>query len=169
MGGRAEAYRAELHSLQDWEPYLKKHSGLPGPRGNLELLAAVVEEGDSDRLWHFSASSDEFVAACGAAGLGRIALLEPEPAMRRLHELASDPRWRVREGVAIGLQRFGREKMRELLAVMRRWARDGATFSAQSLRACASPPCSNRIATPSPCWPFSTASPGRWRSGGTEG
>jgi len=126
MGGRAEAYRAELHSLKDWEPYLKKHSGLPGPRGNLELLAAVVEEGDSDRLWHFSASSDEFVAACGAAGLGRIALLEPEPAMRRLHELASDPRWRVREGVAIGLQRFGREKMRELLAVMRRWARDGA-------------------------------------------
>jgi hypothetical protein len=126
MGGRAEAYRAELRSLENWEPYLKKHSGLPGPRGNLELLAAVVEEGDSDRLWHLSASSDEFVAACGAAGLGRIALLDPQPAMKRLHDMASDPRWRVREGVAIGLQRFGREKMRELLAEMRRWARDGA-------------------------------------------
>jgi hypothetical protein len=125
MGARAEAYRAELRSLKTWEPYLKKHSGLPGPRANLELLAAVVEEADADRLWHFAASADEYLAACGAAGLGRIALLEPDSAMKRLHDLASDPRWRVREGVAIGLQRFGRENMQDLLAVMSRWALDG--------------------------------------------
>jgi hypothetical protein len=125
MGTRVEGYRAELRALDEWEPYLKKHSGLPGPRANLELLAAVVEEGDPDRLWRFSAATDEYVAACGAAGLGRVALIEPESAMKRLHDLASDPRWRVREGVAIGLQRFGRERMDDLLSSMERWAHDG--------------------------------------------
>jgi hypothetical protein len=124
MGGRVDAYRSELRRLEDWEPYLKKHSGLPGPRANLELVAAVVEEGDADRLWKMSASPDEFLALCGTAGLGRIALLEPDTVMTWLHELASDPRWRVREGVAIALQRLGREDMPRLLSVMQAWARD---------------------------------------------
>jgi hypothetical protein len=61
---------------------------------------------------------------CGTAGLGRIALLEPDTVIKRLHELASDARWRVREGVAIALQRIGREDMPGLLAVMRDWAGD---------------------------------------------
>ena len=124
MGPRLEAYRAELRQLTDWEPYLKKHSGLPGPRANLELVAAVVEEGDPDRLWRLSASRDEFLALCGTAGLGRIALLEPDTVMKWLHELASDPRWRVRESVAIALQRIGRESMPQLLAHMTLWASD---------------------------------------------
>ena len=126
MGSRVDTYRAELRSLADWEPYLKKHSGLPGPRANLELVAAVAEEGDADRLWRLSASQDEFLALCGAAGLGRIALLEPETVMKWLRELAADPRWRVREGVAMALQRIGREDMKGLLAAMRAWSRDGA-------------------------------------------
>ncbi len=124
MGARAEAYRVELRKLKRWEPFLKKNSGLPGPRANLELVAAVVEEADADRLWHFSASKDEFLALCGTAGLGRIALLEPDTVIKRLHELASDPRWRVREGVGIALQRIGREDMPGLLAVMKEWAGD---------------------------------------------
>src|SRR5438046_6738647 len=121
MGERAEAYRVQLRGLKDWEPFLKKHSGLPGPRANLELVAVVVEEGDADRLWRLSASRDEFLALCGTAGLGRIALLEPEPVMSWLRELASDPRWRVREGVAMALQRLGRESMPKLLAAMKAW------------------------------------------------
>jgi hypothetical protein len=126
MGERVEVYRAELRRLKDWEPYLKKHSGLPGSRANLELVAAVVEEGDADRLWRLSASRDEFLALCGTAGLGRIALLEPETVMTWLRELASDPRWRVREGVAIALQRLGRESMPKLLAQMKVWSRGDA-------------------------------------------
>jgi hypothetical protein len=122
MGARAEAYRIELRKLKSWEPFLKKNSGLPGPRANLELVSAVAEEADADRLWHLSASNDEFLALCGAAGLGRIALLEPDTVTKRLHELASDSRWRVREGVAMALQRIGREDMPGLLAVMRSWA-----------------------------------------------
>jgi len=125
MSTRIEGYREELRRLTSWEPYLKKHSGLPGPRANLELVAAVVEEGDPDRLWRLSASADEFLALCGTAGLGRVALMEPDTVMTWLHELASDHRWRVREAVAIGLQRFGRESMPRLIAEMKVWAADG--------------------------------------------
>lgn len=124
MSERVELYREELRELKSWEPYLRKHSGLPGPRANLELVAAVAEEADADRLWRLSASSDEFLALCGTAGLGRIALMEPETVMTWLRELASDPRWRVREGVALALQRFGRENMERLLAEMRSWVDD---------------------------------------------
>ena len=126
MPSRVEAYRVELKALKDWESYLKKHSGLPGPRANLELVAAVAEEADADRLWRLSASTDEFLALCGTAGLGRVALMEPETVMTWLHELASDSRWRVREGVAIALQRLGKESMPRLLAEMKVWSRDSA-------------------------------------------
>jgi hypothetical protein len=122
MGQRVETYREELRELTDWEPYLKKHSGLPGARANLELVAAVVEEADADRLWRLSASSDEFLALCGTAGLGRVALMEPETVMTWLKELAADPRWRVREGVAMALQRLGREDMPKLISEMQHWA-----------------------------------------------
>ena len=123
MTTKTQTYREELRGLKDWEPYLKKHSGLPGPRANLELVAAVAEEADADRLWRMSASEDEFLALAGTAGLGRIALQEPSSVMARLRELAADPRWRVREGVAIALQRLGRESMPTLFEEMEVWAR----------------------------------------------
>jgi hypothetical protein len=125
MAGRVEGYRAELRVLEDWEPYLKKNSGLPGARANLELVTAVGDEADADRLWRMSASSDEFVALCGTAGLGRVALMEPATVMTWLKELASDPRWRVREGVAIALQRIGREDMSHLVKEMQGWSTEG--------------------------------------------
>jgi HEAT repeats len=125
MRARVEGYRAELRALEDWEPYLRKHSGLPGARANLELVEAVGEEADADRLWRLSASSDEFLALCGTAGLGKVALMEPATVMTWLRELASDPRWRVREGVAIALQRIGRESMSHLLAEMQAWSGEG--------------------------------------------
>src|SRR5262249_47375202 len=42
--------------------------------------------------------------------------------LKWLREKASDPRWRVREGVAMALQRIGRENMDWLLAEMDSWA-----------------------------------------------
>jgi hypothetical protein len=125
MAGRVEVYRAELRALQDWEPYLEKHSGLPGARANLELVTAVGDEADADRLWRLSASTDEFLALCGTAGLGKVALMEPATVMTWLKELASDPRWRVREGVAIALQRIGREDMSNLVTEMQAWSAEG--------------------------------------------
>src|SRR6266852_5887949 len=125
MAARVDGYRTELRRLKDWEPYLKKHSGLPGPRANLELVHAVGDEADADRLWRLSASADEFLALCGTAGLGKVALMEPDTVMTWLRELASDRRWRVREGVAIALQRIGSENMLHLLAEMQVWAGEG--------------------------------------------
>ena len=125
MAGRVEGYRAELRVLEHWEPYLKKNSGLPGARANLELVTAVGDEADADRLWRMSASNDEFIALCGTAGLGRVALMEPATVMTWLKELASDPRWRVREGVAIALQRIGREDMSHLVMEMQGWSTEG--------------------------------------------
>jgi hypothetical protein len=121
MAPRVDGYRKDLRGLNEWEPYLKKNSGLPGPRANLELVQAVGEEADADRLWRLSASSDEFLALCGTAGLGKVALMEPDTVMTWLRELAADGRWRVREGVAIALQRIGRENMPRLLADMQPW------------------------------------------------
>lgn len=139
MANRTDEYRAELRRLKDWEPYLRKHSGLPGPRANLELVAAVAEEGDPDRLWRLSASRDEFLALCGTVGLGRVALMEPDTVMAWLHELAADPRWRVREGVAMALQRLGRESMPHLLTEMRRWAREGPYVQRAAIAAVCEP------------------------------
>src|SRR5258708_13903227 len=114
MAGRVEGYRAELRALHDWEPFLKKHSGLPGARANLELVEAVGEEADADRLWRMSASTDEFVALCGTAGLGKVALVEPATVVAWLKTLASDPRWRVPLGARLPLQRPLRDCMARL-------------------------------------------------------
>jgi hypothetical protein len=72
-----------------------------------------------------SASTDEFLALCGTAGLGKVALMEPATVMTWLQELAADPRWRVREGVAIALQRIGREDMHHLLTEVQTWSTAG--------------------------------------------
>lgn len=45
MTSKVEFYRSELRARTDWDEYLMAQSGLPGPRGNLELAEAVVEEG----------------------------------------------------------------------------------------------------------------------------
>jgi hypothetical protein len=126
MAARVQHYRAELKKRRgEWEPYLKANSGLPGPRANLELVEAVGEEADADLLWRFSASSDEFLALCGTAGLGRLAATDSATVLPWLRELAADPRWRVREGVAIALQRMGRTNMPQLIAEMEVWSKDG--------------------------------------------
>ncbi len=120
MAGRVEHYRAELKKRRgEWEGYLRANSGLPGPRANLELVEAVGQEADADLLWRLSASSDEFLALCGTAGLGRQVATD-DSVLPWLKELAEDPRWRVREGVAIALQRFGRADMPGLIREMAR-------------------------------------------------
>lgn len=126
MAGRVQHYRAELKKRRgEWEPYLRANSGLPGPRANLELVAAVGEEADPDLLWRLSASSDEFLALCGTAGLGRLAATDSSTVLSWLKELAEDPRWRVREGVAMALQRMGRTSMPLLIAQMELWSKEG--------------------------------------------
>ena len=37
---KTEDYRRALKILDEWEPFLLDESGLPGPRGNIELAQA---------------------------------------------------------------------------------------------------------------------------------
>jgi hypothetical protein len=132
---KIDQYRATLHTLTDWEPYVRAECGLPGPRGNLELAHAVAQEGH-EALFHRWASlgpdqapensPDGFLVVCGVIGLGWIA---SGPATRAvdqdrlsgLRRYAADPRWRVREAVAMALQYVGDADMDVLLSEMERW------------------------------------------------
>ena len=114
---KTETYRQTLASLPDWEPYLLQESGLPGPRGNLELAQVVADEGDRALFEHFLAYTPqvaptndphEFLAFCGVVGLGRLLAEGDEKILDQLRPFASDPRWRLREGVAMALQRLGK-------------------------------------------------------------
>ncbi len=113
---KTEEYREQLKSLPEWEPFLLRESGLPGPRANLELARAVAEAGDAGRFrswlrWDAekapSQAPEEFLAFCGVLGLGRL-LAGGEPALlSELRQWANDPRWRIREAVAMALQYLG--------------------------------------------------------------
>ena len=139
MPGRIDQYRRELQAASDWDRYLIDHSGLPGPRANLELVEAAGDVASFDVLWRWAQSSNEYLALCGAAGLGRFALTDPK-ALPRLKELAADSRWRVREGVAIALQRLGRHDMPRLIKEMQSWARGSAYVQRAAAAALCEPP-----------------------------
>lgn len=132
--GRREEYRHRLRSLPDWEAFLLAESGLPGPRANLELLAAVADEGDTTRFLELldwtaerapNGTREEFLAACGATGLGESIAKGEEQLWPMLRGLASDPRWRVREGVAMALQRIGERDMSGLVRRVSQWVEGG--------------------------------------------
>jgi hypothetical protein len=128
---KAEAYRQQLRALQDWDQFLLSESGLPGPRANLELVQAVADEGTLDLLRSYlsytperaSTNSPEvFLVVCGVVGLGRLLADGDLDQLPVLRACAHDPRWRVREAVALALQRWGAADMPALLQAMRAWA-----------------------------------------------
>lgn len=130
-------HRSDLQALRsedEWTNYLLRESALPGPRANLELVAAAADEADPDLLRRLASlapgeapagTAFEFLPVCGAVGLGRL-LAEGTGGAGEVHmlrTLASDPRWRVREGAAMALQRFGDADFPGMLAVAREWSR----------------------------------------------
>ena len=122
--------------------YLVSNSNLPGPRGNLEAAEAfadAVEERakqDSEALWNLCTrltlfspveapvnNPKEFLVFCGAQGIGVLGAstaLYPR-GLSRLKELANDPRWRTREGVAMALQRLIRKQPERTLKQLESW------------------------------------------------
>src|SRR5512138_935580 len=125
---KMDDYRQTLKTLDDWAPFLMNNSGLPGPRGNLELAHAVAQEGNKKQFEYFMTYSGEentpevFVFFCGVIGLGRLAATQPK-LFNHLREYASDSRWRVREAVATGLQLAGDQNMDLLLNEMGKWSK----------------------------------------------
>lgn len=125
---KKDGYRHTLRDLDDWIPFLRKESGLPGPRGNLELAYVVAEEGRKEqfeRLLSIKAEENTpevFLVFCGVVGLGKLAARAPN-LFERLRHYASDSRWRIREAVATGLQLTGDQNMDLLLNEMKKWSR----------------------------------------------
>lgn len=128
--GKVDEYRALLNSLSGWDAFLLANSRLPGPRANIELGLAAAEGASRTQIrkwlsWDAESAPDsspeEFLAFCGVLGLGRFAVEGREDAMRMLRRHACDSRWRIREGVALALQRVGRSDFDRLLRHMRVW------------------------------------------------
>jgi hypothetical protein len=128
---KIDHYRQILRTLDDWDAFLMDESGLPGPRANLELVQAVADEGDLDLFQRYltyepiqapTNSPQVFLAVCGVVGLGKILAEGRYEQFERLRQLANDPRWRIREGVCMALQRLGEVDMDTLTGEMRRWS-----------------------------------------------
>jgi hypothetical protein len=125
--------------------YLLQRSGLPGPRGNLELATAfgnVIQRGtasgslDSKDLLSLCQSlcqipaelaptndPNEFLVFCGACGLGALGGTAESfySVASSLRSLASDTRWRTREGVAMALQRMIDAEPKQTLMLLSQW------------------------------------------------
>lgn len=127
---KIENYRRILRSTPDWDNYLRQESRLPGTRANIELAKAVAEEGDQGTFIrylgfdHTSAptnSPDEFLAYCGVLGIGKLLSKGKFKFLPILRSNANDPRWRIREAVAMALQSWGEKDMDRLILEMEAW------------------------------------------------
>jgi len=67
-------------------------------------------------------SPQEFFTFCGILGLGRLLSEGTMEVLKALRPYASDPRWRMREAVAMALQRLGEVDMDLLLLQMEKWS-----------------------------------------------
>jgi len=120
-----------LLAAPEREAFLLAHSGLPGPRGNLELIdvaSAASERAEIER-WAVLTPAEApentpgvFLACVGLVGLGRLVAAGDRSLLPVLRRSSSDPRWRVREAVAMALQAWGDLDIRSLVAEMERWA-----------------------------------------------
>ena len=143
-------YRKKLRQLENWDAYLMQESGLPGPRGNLELAQVVADEGNAqlfERYLTYNAdlaptnSPYEFLAFCGVVGLGRLLADGGTGYLETIRQCASDRRWRMREGVAMALQRLGDANMDLLVQEMQHWS----TGNPLEQRAAAAALCERRL------------------------
>jgi hypothetical protein len=124
-----------------WRAYLLDHSGLSGPRGNLELAHAAAAEGTEALFLEYLKqytptvapvnSPEEFLAFCGALGLGRLLSEGKIQYLSLLRRYACDPRWRTREAVAMALQNWAdppaaevrKRNLPALLDEMEQWSK----------------------------------------------
>jgi hypothetical protein len=138
--GKREEARVALLAAEDRESYLLAGSNLPGPRGNLELLDAAGDAlGREEALAYAALRPDEapagtareFLPCCGVVAIGRL-IVEGETALLALlRAAAGDPRWRVRESVAIALQRWGDADVAAMVGAIAAWP-TGTLFEARA-------------------------------------
>lgn len=125
--------------------FLQRESRLPGPQANLGMVhafaACAADQARTHRraIWDLCdgmtrlAPADAventpagFLPPCGAVALGALGAAAPgltQRALRRLRMLAGDPRWRTREGAAMGVQQLLASHPAETLRDLARWIR----------------------------------------------
>lgn len=149
-----QRYADELATLADEDvvAYLAARSGLPGPRSNLELLAAFGDVAPAALVVRLADDEDEYLRCCGTAALGRLWLAAADEPGRAavedtLTRRAADPMWRVREGAAMAGQRIGAASPEGLATLVDRWL---ATSDVLVARAAIAAVCEPPILRPSP-------------------
>jgi hypothetical protein len=110
--------------------YLLANSGLPGPRSNLELAHDAADSLPATIytpwLEYSPADVQEntpqvFLVIIAVMALGRAIVSGEVNQFARLRKFASDPRWRVREAVAMALQYIGRHNWELLIEELNQW------------------------------------------------
>lgn len=160
--GALEAMLARPHDSASLAEYLASNSRLPGPRGNLELAAAFADAMGScavQSVWHHvlvewvaipadaAPTNDprEFLPFCALLALGAT-FRAADGATRSeiaalLRETASDPRWRTREAVTMGMQRIGEADRLALRTLIESWLGDATLLEQRAIvAALAHPP-----------------------------
>lgn len=107
---------------------LLAHSGLPGPRGNLELFYRFLKHPDSAVVDACLAlvtddtadSPEEFAGMCGVAGWALLHSDRPDELVPWLRRWAGHPSWRIREAVAMVLQELPFARLADRCAFARR-------------------------------------------------
>lgn len=141
--------------------YLVENSALPGRRANLELARAFAEliderPGAHDAAWALCLelaslapedapvnSPEEFLPFCGVIGLGVLGAAAADrlrEALDLMRQLASDPRWRMREAVAQGLQRLINAHGKECRATLADWVAGGNLLEMRAAAAAVAEP-----------------------------
>jgi hypothetical protein len=131
MGSKVAFYVEKLGSLKNWDSFLLKESGLPGPRGNIELAQAFADIAEESLIQRYISikpveapenSAKLFLTFCGVVGLGTLVNKGKLDYLKQLRQFASDQRWRIREAVAMALQRIGDADISFLLKEMKEWS-----------------------------------------------
>ncbi len=109
--------------------HLLKNSGLPGPRGNLELLYSFAKSATAEEVEECMAfyddglhnSPEEFVVMCGIVGRCVLQRGDPKKALASVRAFAVHESWRIREAVAIGIQEIAADNTHTIIDLLERW------------------------------------------------
>ena len=144
-------------TLPQLRTLLEENSGLPGPRGNLELAYAFASSVARMRLedwqWEFllqtaatSASKAPentpkvYVTVCALVALGSLygtGLPRPRRrgALSSIRTAANDSRWRVREASAMALQLIGEQDPAALKTIVTDWLPEASALEMRAIAA----------------------------------
>ncbi|MHA2168505.1 MAG: HEAT repeat domain-containing protein [Candidatus Kariarchaeaceae archaeon] len=131
----------EIDDYSILQKFLLTGCNLPGRRANLELAAAFVKviESSTDTSHSWAICIDflkfnsikaptndplEFLPFCAVWGIGGIASKNEDKldeAITLLYHSASDPRWRIREAVAKGLQKLLQYQSLAVKPILKSW------------------------------------------------